>query len=368
MYIIYRSRFQPEFTKIHKKAVDKFFVIKEEIQEESEFVLGIVDENLFMKLYDEEKMKKEIDGILRDYIGDDVDDYKRRLSNELNPTSVGLIKKSVWNNWPLLKEHGPVPYTIVCNAAWTGLSLYELASKNTSGYVVRWLPESTPEHIGWYFPIFDRDDVNDMGLIAMLMKACKLSDENRIFFVRFNYNNRPTDFQYHDTGYQYGAYLAMIAKKQQNFEITANRSAFTGMQVLQTDSVPLIYLWSEAVKILDKFKEMLNWCLQTTGKIDSQCVSQIIKEIEDGLVKRIKDSKSRYAGDLEEFFRFIGNLPTRLENCHLEADLLDKVRKLVETVKKQHPINKDNWLETNFDSRQRVDEIVKEIDKIKKGE
>lgn len=364
MYVIYRSRFQPEFTEGHKKAVEKFFDIKNKINEERKLVLGIVDEHLLMDLCDQKKLRKNLDKVLLDHLGNNIDTYRQRFIPQLNPTQVGIIKKSIWQKWPQLQIHGLIPYTIVCNAAWTGLSLYERSSEQqaASEYVLRWLPETEAQHIGWYFPIFDRDDINDMGLIANLMAKCfkkDNSDRSGIVFARFNYSRNPK-YQYKDAGHIYGFYLKAITEKQKDFRIKENRANCTGMEVPKIDRIPFVYLWSEAISILNEFKELFNWYKTTGNNVSSQTVNQIVMEI-DELVERIKHTTSPYADDLDEFYRFFEALPTQLNSCNFLKQESTLVREIVEKVTQRHPSNDPDWLETNLDSGQRVKSIVDKI-------
>jgi hypothetical protein len=94
-FYIYRSRFQPEFATPHKYAVEKFFDLKKNLPlEKAQLVLGIVDEELFVK-----SLSDRIEKQLETMLGKTYGSYKVRFTEELNPSNIGEIKRTIWDNW-----------------------------------------------------------------------------------------------------------------------------------------------------------------------------------------------------------------------------------------------------------------------------
>jgi len=344
-------------------------------------VLGIVDEYLFMKLYNP-KILKKIDGLLRTKLGNGIDTYMTRFDPKLNPSATGVIKQSLWEQWLSAwgQHEEPVRYIIMCNTAWSGIALYEAAQKpsaqhrgeskdkeleNAASYVVRWLPRKTNEDIGWFFPIFDRDDLNDIGLISALLSEYKggkvASDRGQIFFARFNYRCRDHNLVFED---RYGAYAQVLANKVDRFDeiwkgLDNNKKA--GMEMPDVEAIPFVFSWSHLIEIYEQLESFFSNFLKNAGSLknDSQRI------LEDTILdigrrkKMVHDPKQLFYEDLVGFHAFIRNLPDKVGKVQeLPKPQKEKLKTMCENATEKHSDESGVWLETDADAQARFTKLI----------
>lgn len=384
MYFIYRSRFQPEFSQPHKLAGKKFFNLqKSNYLQNAQLVFGIVDEHLFLNIYSLEH-QASINEILKSVLGTGVSAYKLRFHEVLNPTGVGQIKKSIWGNWrELWPPEEPIRYIIMCNAAWSGICLYDTYLRkdpnmeNAIKLLLRWLPTSNPNEIGWYFPIFDRDDINDMGLIASLiykileqqnLQQQILEQEKKIAFARFNYNINQ-DMIYNHKERLYGAYAKIVSSiygfadfwGQQGSDIKK------GFEIVSQTYIPFVYNWGYVLKIYEEMHSIFSSIEQNTGNAGLQSSMNSVNNDITDRIERLKDPKEDFYEDLLTFYTFIHELPTRLNNIQ---NIPNNIKNMFNDLNNLcnfiiQPFNSQgDWLEDSYEAELRFKNIMESINNI----
>lgn len=376
MHIFYRSRFQPQFGVPHAQAVAEFYNLKKNLNWEAALVLGIVDEQLFMSLLSE-KFQEAIDAILRQALSNSFDAYLLRFDSLLNPSKVGEVKRSLWDRWYRKSPH-PLPelrYTIMCCTAWTAISLYttgmSIEAAEAADYVTRWLPERDPNNIGWYFPIFDNDDVNDMGLIASLLSdrfdGNFKRERDLIIFARFDYGSEFGKNLIYSG--RYGAYVQLIATKTPRFgKAWENISSdlLRGLAIPRVTTIPFIYRWSDLIEIYQAIFGLVQDWRNNSGDL-SPNQQAYLKEFEQSIYKEIDSVKQRripYIDNLQEFHGFMRQLPTYFQKGGLANwRAVEGLRALSESATSECA-SEGMWLESNVAAEGRLREMMRKINEI----
>lgn len=167
-YVIYRSRFQP-FTKGHLEAIRTFFDYEAEKQADCRLVIGIVTN----RMLEETELGKEIEKheILKNYF--------LRFKKDYNPLSEWFILRSINEAISYLHEERrkKIILTFMPDFVCT-LSALHPDRELIEGFkfnkyekdckkIWNFLPYDDKER-AWYFPIFDREDIDDLGCASSL--------------------------------------------------------------------------------------------------------------------------------------------------------------------------------------------------------
>lgn len=379
-FIFYRSRFQPRFTTPHDYAVRRFYELRQESWVGESLVLAIVDEQLFIKLFPQE-FKDVIAKGLRSTLGDRLDIYLLRFDKSLNPSDIGEVKHSIWEWWYRRQPHSPRPlqYTITCCTAWCGIALYWMkdgqgtkdSQSMTSAieYITRWLPEKNPDNIEWYFPIFDRDDINDIGLLASLM--AKRSGEvsrhkKQISFTRFNYDSMAGKGLVYDG--RYGAYIKILADSDRYFPDRwkgIGGDLRQGLEFPKKNMIHFIYHWCDVILIYQKICNLIRSYIRNKVGLGEYRVhlEGIIDNIEKDIAV-IKENKTSYSKALEEFHAFMREIPLCFQKAGVtEERMLKGLNELAQIATAELPGN-ETWLEGNTEATERFQKVALQIDNL----
>jgi hypothetical protein len=371
MYYIYRSRFQPDFCMPHREGIKKFYVMEKthQILGGTNLALGIVAEALLKNkgsdlfAYGEvnnQKMKEglsnRLDQNLKKYIG--------RFRDELNPSSLGMIKKSIWDAHSDMhkytnNQHKYLPCITIPNLALTAIFYYDMKLNNS--VIINWLPEGreAKNDIGWYIPIYDNDDINDIGLLGTLLNECNITNPtNKIVFARYLYD--PNNYNCTFFAREYGYYLQTV--------VNANNSKFDinkiepveieGMRIPNKNSIPFVYLSFETEAILKLFKDYLNkWLLTTANEQLTTEINNLSNRI-DRISDLIPDTRTPFAEDLAMFFAFFNNDLSHLKSLCSSENTRD-IMAIISLITKPYltTAQDSRWLETSIDSALRLCEI-----------
>jgi hypothetical protein len=377
-YIVYRSRFQPCFQDYNEKAIqliDEKYGIKD-------LVLALVSDDLFDK-------DEQLNSLYPD------PDYRVRFHDELQPEkSIGRIQTSIYDFYPDRQIRIFLsPNTILLSGV-----IYDSNPKNYPS-IYRHFMHEKPEDIQWYFPIFDKDDLNDLGRVGMMMEKkypSSVLPRDAFFFSRFNYHKN-RQLVHRVGGIHYGAY----AKSVSSNEIAQTRlgkaiDSLDGMTVPDVSDIPYIYVFSDLKIIIEKISNLLNIYKDVGAEKEKNLLNTQILLL-SGVLDNLNHAEVKYAKKLIDFHAFVLNLIKKIE-FDLKHSALYKLHEFNSYLKeigkksceynsvecffrtdcedcadyKSKNSNKNccwslDWLEDSSVARKRCDDFVKAIDVILSG-
>jgi hypothetical protein len=372
-YFLYRSRFQPRFCQPHIAAVEKFYDIKHkhsDVIEQAELALGIVAEALLkhqqndLLIYGEidrktmqEKINTRLDQAVKKYIG--------RFQDQLNPSSLGMVKKSIWDSHSSIHDcsnHKYLPCITMPNLALTAIFYYE---EQNHPKIFNWLPEGKKERdeMGWYIPIYDKDDINDIGLLGSLMTERYERDtvRKKIVFARYCY---PSEYNCKNYGKNYGYYMQIVKDfLGNNFNFSNfDLKEIEGMIIPSMNEIPFVYLSIEAEDILKLFINYLNnWILPHPNDKVKPEVQKLVVNMQE-ISDCITSTATAFSDDLNMFFSFfrteLVTLISLLKSNPNPSSHATDIEEIIKLIVKDTPkIQNQIWIETSIDSALRFSEI-----------
>lgn len=302
-YIIFRSRFQPEFGEHHIMANKE---LSTKFKNESTVLYGLVDDDLFHNRI-EKKIKDKIDK-LYEQIGKEEDGkkYKERFQGLLNPNSPGKVQASLYK--ALNGEQVQLFFTP--NVVISSSVIYNQNHLNQDYEIIsRYNIHEDPKSLKWFFPIFDKDDLNDMGFISAKMAdiygspSAPYPDIDLMNFSRFNYYKNHK-YVHDDNNTFFGAYANAIKYKASSY-LKKNKRLLDGMTFPDVSEIPFIYLWGDATRLTDKIIEVLNYYILHNEKIAEKFIIVLRTELEifAKFKAQLMDTTSNYSDDLISFHR-----------------------------------------------------------------
>ncbi|MDP2930111.1 MAG: hypothetical protein Q8N56_00675 [bacterium] len=323
-YIIYRARFQP-ITKEIVEAIDSIFD-ENPIKKDFRLILGIVTDQLFET--------KDLDEIIKRR-----DDYFIRFKRNYNPITEGTILKLINEaiSHLTLERRKRIMVTFMPDFLCSLLILRPdynpnplRLSDSSVNRIKRYL--SVPrENRTWYFPIFDIDDVKDVGYAYSAREKILIKDFHKKSIYRIRYVNLG--------GYGYSSYLLlsknqdalrshlpfqiipyfnindMIANQELNIEQCIQEEVFLsasgGFRVPELD---VVISPEEAIRRLNENKAQLSEAFKKKygdiTEINSDYVTilseyRVLNERIEKIIKDIDDPRTNYYDDHVEYQRLM---------------------------------------------------------------
>jgi hypothetical protein len=357
-----------------------------QIPADAKLVLGIVDDLPFRK---EQKLN---DALVEKLGVFHYPSYNLRFQESLNPSDIGVIIKSIWESSPY-NSASELPewkeekrYIIMANAALVAMCLYDPPNKldeEKIRVVTRTLPieeekKQKKSQIGWYFPIFDLNDIDDIGIIANFLynylRATPEMDpdlENSyIYFARFNYHL--PENQGYILNNTLGAYAKLIEKELKS-EPKLGYDALRGLEYPSRDTIPFIFRWSHLVYI---YAKIFNFLQRIEKGIEDNSQKDLVQDLKNRCKRNIDYVKmperpfSQDLSDFNAFLNYLGNLFKKNKNTL--GPYQAKLNNLVQTINEatymiRERINKSsckNWLETHRDAETVFQDIRSKLEEL----
>jgi hypothetical protein len=310
-YIVYRSRFQPRFQSYNEKAISWLH----EHVEKKELLLALVSDDLFDDR--DEKIKGLYNNVFKDA------DYRGRFHKDLQPeSSIGRIQSSIYDSDP----NRQIRIFLSPNTILLSCVIYHSMPTDYHS-IYRHFMHEKPENIRWYFPIFDKDDLNDLGFVGLIFDQKYSHDiqENAFFFSRFNYHNMSNhQFIHCVNSTYYGAYAKSIAdNKEAQTRLKNSIGSLEGMTIPDVDNIPYIYVFSDLKKMTTKVYQMLNCYIRNIDSRDDRLIESFTTQRERLLrfSKNLEHVDVKYTNKLVEFYRLILNLIIKIEDIATHSSL-----------------------------------------------
>jgi hypothetical protein len=362
--------------------------LSNKFKKKSTVLYGLVDDDLFHNRIEKE-IKDKIDNLYKQ-IGkeDDGKKYRERFQRILNPNSPGKVQASLYS--ALNGEQVQIFFTP--NVVISSSVIYHQNNLDQDYEIIsRYNIHEDPKFLKWFFPIFDKDDLNDMGFVSAKMaekfssSVAPYPDIELMNFSRFNYYIKH-EFVHEENNTFFGAYANAIKNEDVTY-LKKNKKLLDGLTFPDVSEIPFIYLWGDANRLTDKIIEVLNYYIIYINSIASKDLVVLKTELEifTKFKAQLTDTTSNYSDDLISFHKCSIILAKKLET--LTTTSLNEIKnfiKGVEQISKQENENcaeyclqdktkcdncstksacKD-WLEDSIIGHKRTDNIIETFKKI----
>ena len=388
--ILYRSRFQPKIEEPHIEAIEQLI----RLLNNENINIGQCLFGFSLVKHDYEDTEITIKQLKQQgFSVTEWTNYLARFSDNINTTSIGQIKTDIaFSNIGLNKRTATF---IIPNLIRTAIALYKRDIDDEDKKIRSSLPniKNSKNDIHWYFPIYDMDDINDMGYLASIYFQNQANNDidkttrdidNKILFSRYNYYKNNKSYYKFRNNY-YGRYIATSEEAKK--EIEDNSTIFDNSKIPNIDEIPFVYKWTSIYKIATGFKLFFDK-IKSNQNISAKLIGTLEDFINsmDGIIDGLKDNKKLYSDDLIDFFYQLNQIKDILEmlekmnsgiSNEYKTDFTGLYKLITEKYQKNckhHLIKFDcktcnavndckDFYESHIDEKKRVEQIMKILDK-----